>query len=607
MDAATPVNPLTQSVGFNVRTVAVTQIDTVQGVALAMDTTQRTQVSLPLYVSRAPGRMPRVGEIWYVDQSLGFWAFAALVGSTTSPAFSDQYSVRDFGAQGDGTNDDSPAFQAALKAVAANSAGAHLVIPPGIYLLKSEIEISGSVWIRAMPGATIKRGASTMNYILKNFNSSTTATLYSGVGRIRITGGTWDCDGGNLTGSCTAMAFVHAKGLVVEDATIRNVRDLHGVKIASCQDVVIDHCVFEGFNVVDSSRWASAAVGMDPPRDNGTLPGLASAAYDERPCDNVVVSRNTVRGLGSLGSYGRLFGTDIFHDTFFHTKIRIFKNYGVNLSGYAIQFIYARDAIVEGNSFSQSNGGVRYNVPSGATLSSESVVIIGNTFRDMGTTNGNPSGAVQAVISLAGLTSPSSMPLRQAVVSGNIVVNYANSNGINVQNCADAEIAGNVLKSGTGSGATAILVNGSVNSVISNNKINTVAQGIWVEDSGVSDSGNAMVDGNNVHDCTTVGIQADSQAASIINNKLRACGNASIYSVEITGSRCLFQGNYIWKSNGAGIKALHIGSGATEVAVMANYFRGWPKAGTNPVATDFILDNGSSTFISATEMYTITN
>lgn len=78
---ASAVNPLTQSVGFNARLVKVTQIDYTKGLALAVDQ-MNVQVSVPIYVSRANGRLPAVGETWFVDQSLGLWTFAARVGQS---------------------------------------------------------------------------------------------------------------------------------------------------------------------------------------------------------------------------------------------------------------------------------------------------------------------------------------------------------------------------------------------------------------------------------------------------------------------------------------------------------------------------------------------
>jgi hypothetical protein len=78
MQAAQPVNSLTNSVGFNVRYVAITQVDQAQGLVVAVDE-QRVEVRMPLLVTRAKGRLPVAGEAWLADQTLGFWSLAAYV------------------------------------------------------------------------------------------------------------------------------------------------------------------------------------------------------------------------------------------------------------------------------------------------------------------------------------------------------------------------------------------------------------------------------------------------------------------------------------------------------------------------------------------------
>lgn len=76
---AVSINPLTNSTGFSIRVVTVRQVDKTQGIALAVDQ-QNVQVTLPIYLARAKGRIPAEGEVWMIDQTLGFWSFAAYVG-----------------------------------------------------------------------------------------------------------------------------------------------------------------------------------------------------------------------------------------------------------------------------------------------------------------------------------------------------------------------------------------------------------------------------------------------------------------------------------------------------------------------------------------------
>jgi hypothetical protein len=131
----------------------------------------------------------------------------------------------------------------------------------------------------------------------------------------------------------------------------------------------------------------------------------------------------------------------------------------------------------------------------------------------------------------------------------------------------------------------------SANAVVSSNKIDGAATGIWVRDSTVNGAG-AIVTGNNIASCSTTGIQADSTATSILTNRIRACGNASTASVEITATYWIFTGNYIWKSSGSGKAGLHSSSAAGGGFVAANTWRGWLSStggsgGSYPTSAQF--------------------
>lgn len=63
------------------------------------------------------------------------------------------FDVRDFGALGDGTNDDSAAFRSALSAIGAANGCGILLVPPGDYKLASDLDIEDPVILRGVaPG-----------------------------------------------------------------------------------------------------------------------------------------------------------------------------------------------------------------------------------------------------------------------------------------------------------------------------------------------------------------------------------------------------------------------------------------------------------------------
>jgi polygalacturonase len=573
---ASTVNQLTQSVGFNIRAVTVTQVDASQGIALAVDQ-QNVQVTLPLFVTRAGARPARAGEQWLIDQSLGMWTFAALIGNAASPAASDAWSVRDFGARGDGSNDDAPAFQAALNAVQA-APGARLTIPVGTYLLKSTVTVKSPVWIDAVPGATIKRGNTAMTALL----TSPAATVWNGVYGIRISGGRWDVDGGTLTGGCSAFVFPNTKDLRIERAVIANVRDLHGIHLQGCLDTTIDDVVFEGFT--STNQWTSEAILIDLASDNTT-------------CANLKIMHCTVRDFGGLRSYGRMVGNKNAVTGIFHNKIRVLHNHAVTLTEYMVALVNTRDILIDGNQCSQSNGGVWVTVPTGSTSEVETTTIVNNTFRDMGIANGNVGGVLDATISATGISGEA---IRHYIVANNTIRNYANVFGIKVSISGDCEVIGNIVRHGTGASGIGILISGSQNAVVSNNKVADVPTGIQTQNEGAVSGIAVQVVGNSVDACATQAIRASAARTMVNNNRVRSSG--SNFSVVLDAVRCMFVGNYVWDDVGSGVKALGLTSNSIDSFVAANYFAGW---GT--VDTDNMTDLSGGSGISSTERYSSNN
>jgi hypothetical protein len=505
------------------------------------------------------------------------------------------FSITDYGALGDGSNDDAAAIQSVLNLVADQAPGAKVIVPPGTYLIGAELEIKSSVHLELAPGATIRRTNNATQYMIKNFNSSYAPTLYGGRGGIRISGGIWDAAGDTLTGSVTAIIVAHAKGVRVDGVTVRNVRDWHAIEINSTQDAIVSGCTCEGFNPVASGRTISEAVQIDLALNSGALPGIGSGAYDNTPCDDVLVTGCTARSFGSLGSFGRLCGSHAFFDSVYHRKVRIIGNHAQALNDYMVRGYNWIDAVVQGNTCTDSNGGVRFEVPTGATVESESIVISGNTFRNLGVQN-NGLAVLTAAISIAGLTSPS-VPVREAIVTGNILKTWANATGLELVNVADAVVTGNVIKTGTAGSSVGIDVAGSANSTINGNKIDTVATGIKTRDATVAGTGASLV-GNHLNICSNTAIQADAAGTTILSNRVKGSGNASKASTEINAGQCLYDCNYVWKTGGAGSVALMLTASSVDALVAACFFRGW---GTTQAVN--ITDNGTASSLSSTVKY----
>ncbi len=137
-----------------------------------------------------------------------------------------EISIKDFGAVGDGTVDDSPAIQAAL-----DSGAAVVTIPTGLYRVCTTLRVPSNTAIHAASTAHIKMCGETPwksgEYLLTN------ADHENGNENIEICGGVWD---GNNTGRCivkpdifnlegysgTVLNFFHVKGLKLSRLVVAN-------------------------------------------------------------------------------------------------------------------------------------------------------------------------------------------------------------------------------------------------------------------------------------------------------------------------------------------------------------------------------------------------
>lgn len=76
--AAQPVNNATNALGVMYRKVRVEQIVSGRGVAIVRDE-QGFSTEVPYRVQSGRGRLPSVGEYWYVDRSMGVWTFSSYI------------------------------------------------------------------------------------------------------------------------------------------------------------------------------------------------------------------------------------------------------------------------------------------------------------------------------------------------------------------------------------------------------------------------------------------------------------------------------------------------------------------------------------------------
>jgi polygalacturonase len=501
------------------------------------------------------------------------------------------YNVRDYGATGNGSTDDAAAIQRALDLASSTNPGSQVFIPTGTYKVSSELEIKGSVHIACSPTARILRGSSSMQYILKNFNSSFAPTLYGGRGDIVLTGGIWDADGANISAACTVLILAHADNILVQGVTVRNVPDWHGLEVNACRKVKVRDCTFEGFRVVTAGRELSEAVQLDLATGSGALPGIGAGAYDNTPCADVLVEGCTVRGLGSLGSYGRLCGSHNAVNGNETENVRVIGNYAESLNDYGVSAWNWNNAVVSGNTFVSCNGGVLIELPASMTTDIERFTIADNQFISAGTQNNGTAvlGSVIATV-MAGTG-----VIRSVNITGNQIKTWANTAAaISIATSSDVICSNNSIRGASAGASVAILADNSSLGVYLGNKIDTVAGGGIV----MQNASSECVVSNSVINAAADGITLDASRC-VANGNVMRITSASKRAIAVTanGSDAMIAGNFLRLSvatpTAAGIDV----AAAMDIMIQANVIKGWgaTEGSTGPVNRGGTLDPAMST------------
>jgi len=157
------------------------------------------------------------------------------VARTIDSKLKDVVSVKDFGAVGDGTTNDTTAIQAAL-----DSGATEVVMPPGIYITTG-VEIKAASTIEVFKGignATLKltTGASRIALAVKK--------TFVRVSDLIITSSGTSADGNNTVGvKQESIAYTHYKNLRVTNFSLRGMQIIQGV-YNTFENLTIQSCTY---------------------------------------------------------------------------------------------------------------------------------------------------------------------------------------------------------------------------------------------------------------------------------------------------------------------------------------------------------------------------
>ena len=279
--------------------------------------------------------------------------------------------VKDHGAKGDGTADDTAPIQSAMSTVGASGGGV-VFFPAGLYRVDGSVELESNVEVTGK-GATLKKLPGNPYAF---FVARSTKYGYGGsVSNVTCRGITFEGTiAGTLESSRTACGFAlhHASNVLVEDCRFRACSGAgHRLDLQGCEKITVRNCVFEGF---DDRYGGTTANAEDIQLDNSTRVGTSTTGdgyWDGLPCRDIIVEGNKwvpwySEALGRELPSGNAVGSHSSVEGMYHENVRIVGNLFVSTvldtsNAYfgTIHFASWKNVVIDGNTFEGRGGNMR--------------------------------------------------------------------------------------------------------------------------------------------------------------------------------------------------------------------------------------------------------
>lgn len=302
----------------------------------------------------------------------------------TIPRINGIANVKDYGALGDATTDDTAAIQSALLN------GGTIYFPGGTYKVTTHLILHSNTHLLLDEGATILRAG---EYNMMFISDCTDETLaYNGVQNIVIEGGTLDM-GEGITQGGAVLGLIHCENVTIKNVVCKhNNGTYHFFDICGCKNVLIDKCIFK-----DSLTTSNTAefIQFDAAESRGAFPS-PQLTEGANTFDRTISQNVEVRGCTfELNSYSPAFGN---HNSQPNKNINIHDNVilGTGGSRGAVAFDHSTrhdnvttQVLIHHNIFEGCTYGFDFN-PNGTGK----IYVRDNLFKSIGTLKVNPDSPV---------------------------------------------------------------------------------------------------------------------------------------------------------------------------------------------------------------------
>lgn len=277
--------------------------------------------------------------------------------------------VKDYGAVGDGVNDDRQAIQDTIDAAAKGLGGGKVYFPEGTYLVKEIVFLRSHTHLEVHEKATILNGINIKNhpsivFMTGLFTDDGDQVEWEPTEDISYSGGTIDMNGAlneertkaknlPLINSSGAFAIGNSKNVTISNVTFKDSYQGHAIQIAGSKNVLVDNSRFLGQalpkTMKDGQIISKESIQIEPL----TRKGFPYALNDNgQKSENVTIQNSYFGKSEKSGELVTAIGTHYQTATTENpSNIKILNNHFDNMVYAGVRFTGFTDILIKGNRF----------------------------------------------------------------------------------------------------------------------------------------------------------------------------------------------------------------------------------------------------------------
>lgn len=277
--------------------------------------------------------------------------------------------VKDYGAIGDGVNDDRQAIQDTIDAAAKGLGGGNVYFPEGTYLVKEIVFLKSHTHLELNEKATILNGINIKNhpsivFMTGLFTDDGAQVEWGPTEDISYSGGTIDMNGAlneegtkaknlPLINSSGGFAIGNSTNVTIRNVTFKDSYQGHAIQIAGSKNVLVDNSRFLGQalpkTMKDGQIITKESIQIEPL----TRKGFPYALNDDgKKSENVTIQNSYFGKSDKSGELVTAIGTHYQTlSTQNPSNIKILNNHFDNMMYAGVRFTGFTDILIKGNRF----------------------------------------------------------------------------------------------------------------------------------------------------------------------------------------------------------------------------------------------------------------